>query len=79
MSKSRIMKSSGTGEHVPGTRSQIEEPEVLVGDFTTQNHECLCAMKKGNASRATRQQHPRQWIGPAIAGLPTGVLHNECN
>ncbi len=56
------------GEHMPGTRLQIEEPEVLVGDFTTQNHECLCAMKKRNPSRATCQQHPRQWIGPAICG-----------
>jgi hypothetical protein len=45
-------------EHVPGTRSQIEEPEVLVGDFTTQNHECLCAMEKSDPSRARVSNTP---------------------
>ena len=69
MSKSRMIEvRRQLGEHALRARSKIEEREVLVADFTTKNHECLRVMKKRNPSRAARQHHARQRIGPAICG-----------
>src|SRR4030088_258860 len=56
------------GEHGLRTRSKIEQPEVLVADFTPKNHERLRITKKSNPSRATRQQHGRQRVRSALCG-----------
>src|SRR5271167_546706 len=56
------------GKYALRARPKIEEREVLVADFTAENHEGLRIAKKPHPPRAARQHHAWQRIRSSIRG-----------